>query len=339
MKKEFLLLILFVFISGCITPQTPEEIVEKDNIPLSDKILEQMQEVDGNSTKRDVGTLKTLDELEIEEKNKVFEEYKSTFGNELNIESWAYQLKNYTYADLRSANVDLLVIDYEESHLTRGLIEELREEKYVVSYLNIGEAEDYRSYWNYTWKIGEQKFLDEENPEKIGHYRVEFWNESWKGIVFKRIDRIINLGYDGVYLDGIATYEFYENRYSDVQDEMIKFVYEIFAYARAKDEDFIIIAQNSPELIQFSAYRSFIDGLGKEDTFYDDNFDISHKTWAKEDLEHTREWLRQGKIVLVIDYVTRENLKPIFEEKARSEGFIPFVSTRELDNLDYLENE
>lgn len=80
----------------------------------------------------------------------------------------------------------------------------------VIFYLSIGEAEDYRWYWDKkaTWP-------DRENPDWPGNYKVHYWNDDWQKIIYSGtnsyLDKILKTGFDRVYLDIIDAYEFFEN--------------------------------------------------------------------------------------------------------------------------------
>jgi cysteinyl-tRNA synthetase len=80
--------------------------------------------------------------------------------------------------------------------------------------MSVGEAEDYRYYWRSEWKKDPPGWLDEENPEWEGNYKVHYWDTEWHSILYRSegayIDRILDAGFDGVYLDLIDAYEYYE---------------------------------------------------------------------------------------------------------------------------------
>ena len=83
--------------------------------------------------------------------------------------------------------------------------------------MSIGEAEDYRYYWDDSWKRGSPEWLEAENLRWRGNFVVRYWDPEWKSIVFGNaeayLDRIIAAGFDGVYLDIIDGYEYFEERY------------------------------------------------------------------------------------------------------------------------------
>ncbi|KPK87734.1 MAG: hypothetical protein AMS27_01615 [Bacteroides sp. SM23_62_1] len=122
---------------------------------------------------------------------------------------------------ITATNYDLLIMDlfFDEEPFTGSDIEALRNKanggkRLVVSYMSIGEAEDYRYYWKSNWKKGNPEFLYKENPYWEGNYKVKYWMDEWKQIIFgdenAYLDRILDAGFDGVYLDIIDAFEYFE---------------------------------------------------------------------------------------------------------------------------------
>ena len=80
--------------------------------------------------------------------------------------------------------------------------------------MSIGEAEDYRFYWDTAWESNEPEWLEGENPDWPGNYKVQYWEPDWQAIIFggpdAYLDIIIAAGFDGVYLDIIDAFEYFE---------------------------------------------------------------------------------------------------------------------------------
>lgn len=113
---------------------------------------------------------------------------------------------------------DLVIIDafYEDSQLTTEQINRLKtkpdgKRRRVLAYMSIGEAEDYRWYWQSGWGSGNPPFIDAENPDWPGNYAVRYWDAAWQAIIFEYLDKINSAGFDGVYLDKIDEYEYFED--------------------------------------------------------------------------------------------------------------------------------
>ncbi|NMC60272.1 MAG: hypothetical protein GYA51_12950 [Candidatus Methanofastidiosa archaeon] len=84
----------------------------------------------------------------------------------------------------------------------------------VICYMSIGEAENYRYYWQSDWKVGNPSWLAEENPDWKGNYKVKYWDSDWQNIIYGNNDsylkKILDTGFDGVYLDIIDAFEYFE---------------------------------------------------------------------------------------------------------------------------------
>ncbi len=83
----------------------------------------------------------------------------------------------------------------------------------VLCYMSIGEAEDYRWYWDPAWETDPPSWLGSENPDWPGNYLVEYWDPEWQAIIYgspdSYLDRVVAAGFDGVYLDKVDSFEDY----------------------------------------------------------------------------------------------------------------------------------
>lgn len=122
-------------------------------------------------------------------------------------------------AALRATDYDLLILDpfaEDGERLTATEIASLKVKagggrRLVLGYLSIGEAEDYRTYWQPGWAADPPDWLALENPEWPGNYLARYWDSAWQAIVFVELDAILAAGFDGVYLDKIDAYESFES--------------------------------------------------------------------------------------------------------------------------------
>ena len=135
----------------------------------------------------------------------------------------AYDSKEAFLRALRGTDHDLLVIDLfidgrvplsadEVSSLKR---KSTGHRRLVIAYLSIGEAEDYRYYWRRGWRKDNPSWLAAENPAWPGNFKVRYWDPDWQRIIVGNDDaylkKIIDAGFDGVYLDIIDAFEYFEN--------------------------------------------------------------------------------------------------------------------------------
>ncbi len=120
-----------------------------------------------------------------------------------------------------TTNYDLLITDlfFDGEAFTPQEVAQLRRKsnggtRLVIAYMSIGEAEDYRYYWQPDWRPGNPSFIVKENPEWEGNYIVRYWDPAWKSIIYGNeqsyTKKIIDAGFDGAYLDIIDAYEQFE---------------------------------------------------------------------------------------------------------------------------------
>ncbi len=81
-------------------------------------------------------------------------------------------------------------------------------------HMSIGEAEDYRFYWSSDCDDEKPEWIEAENPRWPGNYKVKYWNPNWQSIIFGSsdayLDKILAGGFDGVYLDIIDAFDYFE---------------------------------------------------------------------------------------------------------------------------------
>ncbi len=218
--------------------------------------------------------------------------------------------------------------------------------------MSIGEAENYRWYWQNEWDAdndgqpdpGAPSWLGPMNPDWEGNYKVKYWESNWQDIIFgsdtSYLDKIIQAGFDGVYLDIIDAYEYWGPGGESgldrptAEQEMVDFVKAIANHAHnAKHKpNFLIFPQNGEGLALHNDYVAVVSGIGREDVWYNDDTPQTPEETAGviEDLDV---FLQAGKTVLVIDYVRQNNLINDFYNKAENKGYVPYATTRDLDSL------
>ena len=262
------------------------------------------------------------------------------------VKDFLYQLQGLNLSAVGQTAYDLVVMDYsadgsKTGKLTKAQIASLKHspggEKIVIAYMSIGEAENYRFYWQSGMKPGNPDWLDVENPDWQGNYKVQYWHPEWQNIIFGYIDRLVAAGFDGAYLDIIDAYEYYDDQGRDSAAlEMVGFVAAIATYARERDPDFLIIPQNAAELATLiPPYLDIVDGIGQEDIYYGYNNDDQLTPPAvTAELEGDLDVFKNaGKLVLTIDYAaTPEHVADAYA-KSRTKGYVPFVTGRDLDEL------
>ena len=260
-------------------------------------------------------------------------------------ETWLYHLGDVDQAraeEIGATNADLVVTEWasyaaEEAPYSPDLIDTMRgeDDALVVSYLSIGEAEPYRYYWDESWETeaGRPDWIGEANPEWTDNIRVEYWDPDWQEIIFDYAEQIVEQGFDGLYLDIVSAYEFWEEEAPDAgidyRAEMAAFVAEIDAVIDAKvaevdpGREVVIIGQNGLELLWDDTYLNAIDGVAKEDLRFTypygnpEDFD----PWPRSEYTYHLDLLtlaeEEGKPTFVVEYVPEDQLAGAEDKLAR----------------------
>ena len=322
------------------------------------------------------------------------------------VDDYAYVLQDDPVLDLDAIGesaFDLVIIDYsedgsEEGEWSREDVEALRDSpggaKIVLAYMSIGEAEDYRFYFDAAWVTPDPEvapdgpfeltaeappFLAPPNPDWPGNYKVRYWDAQWQEIIVSNpgdnayigddasyLDRIVDAGFDGVYLDIIDAYEYFgpaeinsdgDEERRDAAELMIDLVAVIKAHAEDYGgREFLVVPQNGAGIIaeeafpadvvpdgetsasyaqqQADRYFAAIDGIGAEDTYYYGDRDEDNPFDPQTDvIELLDRYRAAGLAVLAIDYLTDDDTIDDFYARARERGWVPYCSNRELSGL------
>ena len=270
------------------------------------------------------------------------------------VNDFLYQLQELNLTTIGGTAYDLVVMDYsaggdDGTAFTAAQIAALKHspggEKIVLAYMSIGEAEDYRFYWQDDWTPGHPAWLDVENPDWEGNYKVHYWDPGWQTIIFSYTDRLLDAGFDGAYLDIIDAYEYYADGSAGLTtgrgrataaQEMADLVAAIRAYAHSRDPDFYIFPQNAPELASLvPAYLNSVDGIGQEDIYYGyEDDDVMTVPAVTAELEGYLDLFKNaGKLVLTVDYATTRAHVDDAYAKSQAQGYVPFCTVRDLDQL------
>lgn len=268
------------------------------------------------------------------------------------VKTWTFQLQNYDLDRLAQSDADLIVIDHsrdgsEEGAFTPAEIERLRfkpdgSRRPIVAYLSIGEAESYRHYWRDRWLREPPDFLLHENCRWPSNYLVKFWDPAWKDIIFRGrasyLARIIEAGFDGVYLDRVDSYWDLRNSHPSGRDAMIMLVRELAETARKARPGFLVIAQNAEGLLADTAYRNVIDAVAKEDLLFgvDGTGRRNSQQLISWSLKHLNLLRREEKPVLVVEYLRRADQIATVTSELQDLGYRVAIKPRALDGTDPL---
>ena len=122
---------------------------------------------------------------------------------------------------IAATNYDLLIIDafYDGSVLTYNELSTFKTKanggtRLIIGYMSIGEAGDFRYYWQPSRENDPPEWVEAENKNFPGNFKLRYWEQEWQDIIFGNdgsyLKMILDAQFDGVYLDIIDAFEFFE---------------------------------------------------------------------------------------------------------------------------------
>ena len=245
-----------------------------------------------------------------------------------------------------------------------------RPSRLLLAYLSIGEAEDYRSYWRRRWvqpaavasglpatgqtgavarapiprpamapSAEAPAWLGRENPEWPRNYLVRYWDAGWQAYLLGNpeaaLDRIIAAGFDGIYLDRADAFTDWRDERPEAGQDMVALITRLAAYARERRPGFLVTLQNAEELLEHTVLRETIDAVAKEDLLY--GAEKAEMPNGETEVGHSLKYLdkarRDGRPVLVVEYLTDKAKIRAARERLATFGYIAYIGPRALNRL------
>jgi cysteinyl-tRNA synthetase len=280
--------------------------------------------------------------------------------------SWGYQLNGMTIEEAAASPYDFLVVDgttglKSGAMMTREDVARLKTKpdgarRIVVSYLSVGESEDYRpDYFSKEYMEEDAPdWLMHENKDWKGNRIIRFCHEGWQKTILgdengrnvydsirpSPLHRLVELGFDGVYLDRVDVYEEVGKQCPGADRKMVDFVARLAAHARRKNPIFMVVLQNAEDLLRHQKMVDAIDAVAKESLF---------RGWGGGDASNARrindagsiKWSIErlnmakaaGRSIFVIDYARGRDAAADSVRRIGELGYVPYIGPRELNAL------
>ena len=212
------------------------------------------------------------------------------------VNQWLYlidvNVEPETIAQIAASAYDMVVLDFipsEENNTDYPMAEVISQlhnapqPKLAIAYIDVGQAEDFRTYWQSGWGIGDPEWIITGDPDGWeGNFPVAYWYDEYRDIWLGEkgyLQAILEAGFDGVYLDWVEAYSdedvaaYAIEDGADARQEMIWWVGDIGDFGRSQNPDFIVISQNAAELAQSDEFVGMIDAISQEQVWFDGGAD------------------------------------------------------------------
>ncbi len=305
------------------------------------------------------------------------------------VKTFAYNIQNVDsvsqWEELSNSHYDMYILEpcvtekqnenFDIQALLKNIEEynrtEFNKDPIILAYVDIGQAEEWRWYWQEDWEPGNPEWIVATDPDGWeGNYPVAFWHPEWEDIVIygsrgsSHVDAALQAGFDGIYLDWVDAFsdedviiKAEKDGIPDVAEAMLNFIEKIRIYARQDstnaNKDFLIVAQNAPDLFPENPerYEEIIDAISCEAIWFDgirgyDDWDDPqgfnvptddvYPGWTEEVLEYLS--LISGRMpIFCVEYAQDIGgihlASEVYTTLAPSRGFIPYCTRISLARL------
>ncbi|GAB4013027.1 MAG: endo alpha-1,4 polygalactosaminidase [Bdellovibrio sp.] len=267
----------------------------------------------------------------------------------IDIKQWGYQLQAYRppfdLERIQQSKKMLWVIDYsldgtESRRFRKDQLEILKKNNNVIlSYLSVGEANSFRYYFEKLPK----SVLAGANKD-WGSIKVKFWEKEWQDMLLETssrwgksyLERILESGFDGVYLDIVDGFENFPKERKLRAQNMADLIIGLSQKAKKVNPNFKIFIQNGIHIISLlddkQRFLNAIDGAAIESLFFLGKKDVDNSYNPQTILFPIIEELKlANKKILAVEYLTDETKIKQFFDEAKQMNLLPVVSSKLLD--------
>jgi len=229
----------------------------------------------------------------------------------------------------------LVVLDSLHHPPIRPLLEQ---KKTVIGYISLGEVENYRDYYK---AVEAEGILYEKNPNWPDSRYIDVRDQRWtKRVIEELIPRLLHKGFQGIFIDTLDNPAELERRDPAKFKGMTDAGANLVKAIRRHYPRIYIMLNRSYEILP--AVDGHIDAVLGESVMTEIDFEKkAYRLAARAVYRQQVEWLqaaksRQPKLkIYTLDYWPPEDaagIARIYAEQ-RKNGFIPYVSVKDLDRV------
>ena len=255
-------------------------------------------------------------------------------ANAQNVQSWAVY-----YTDKASISefepFDLLVLDSDYHPALNRLV---NRNKILYGYISLGEVEHERFYFD---AIKSEGILLDENKNWPGSYFVDVRDPKWpKRVIEEIIPHILQKPFDGLFFDTLDNFAYLESKDPVKYKGMLEACINLVKAIRRHYPDIKIMMNRAYEMLP--KVSNIIDAQLGESVY--SGYDFANKThqqiapteyqWQVMQLQNAKR-INPRLQIYTLDYWDMDDVAGIQKiyKIQRDNGFIPYVSTVELNKL------
>jgi cysteinyl-tRNA synthetase len=266
----------------------------------------------------------------------------------MTVNQWGCQYQNVDLNSIARSDLELIVLDPSLDD-SRGRFLSSAEcrviqkrtdgsRRIVLGYLSVGEVDTKRWYWPSAWRKNAPAWVGAENPQWPGSRSIQYWNSAWQALLFAGddsiLDRIIDAGFDGIFLDRVDGYGDWGST-ATALDAMAELVVRMGERARRRNPSFILMMQNAEHILDRHELIDTIDAHSKESLLT--GLPTADTLNQQDDVDWSLGYLRPlqqlGIPTFATEYITKPALRDQVRQRLIELGFKPFFGTRGLDRL------
>jgi len=259
------------------------------------------------------------------------------------VKDYCVQFQNVDLKALAETKYDLVIIDHSRDHpngstyVPDDYVAIRKTGKLVFAHLSIGTGQNSRYYWNKDWNSTPPPWLGAKDPERIASFHVKYWDAGYQALILGNreayLDRLIAAGFDGVALDAVEAYRYWQGQgVQDAQAKMSEWIEAIGSYARKQNAKFQLLAIGGTDLLADGRFLGAINAVSKRSTYLSKGVKRPEDDFKKTEALLDRA-VKDGKRVFVLEYTQAQAEADFVFARAKEKGYVAYCAPSGLEKL------
>jgi uncharacterized protein (TIGR01370 family) len=191
----------------------------------------------------------------------------------------------------------------------------------VACYVSVGQADTNQQY-AVGWRPGEPALALARDPEEPAFLDVQFWRAEWRAILVERVLRVLDLGFDGVYLDSAELWKRHLRARPSAREDMIALLEHLAGVARRRRPRSLVLLEDPENLVLEPRVLALADGVSAFAGF----IDVNGRPVSEEVRRRNEVWLDRvkaaGGVALTLDFGLTPDTVALTREWASRRGYV-----------------